>query len=832
MLTVTALSLLLAAAPVQDTLVVERAYVSAPAASTPVYAADTADLGGKALPARDFLDLNAGADFLRRPAPLPILRGEPLPTDARGAALCVVRMTVVADRYTKASLHYNKRPADCTLYADGQRADGQLVFKPGVTELALLCATDTARADTFDVSLVGEHAATLRLLAPDEPRPLTLTALRSGLHTAGVRLSPSGKYLVTDYYDTAEDGAVQHFTTLTETATGRVLARQDGQPGWRWMPRRDAIYYTREWNKRTQLVVRYPADATERVVADALPTRQFTMAPTEDYIVYTRRDDARGRSGALRRLEQPDDRMPGWGERGALYRYDLTTGIARRLTFGRESASLFDLSPDGQRMLFAVTRTDLTREPFERTTLLEIDFTTGRTDTLLLDTTFIQFAQYANDGRTLLVRATPNAFGGIGSQLAPGRIGNMYDLRLFAFDPATRQARALLPQFDPTVDQVVVPEQGDKLYLLCTDGSGRTLWQLDTRTLGLVRYTLPVTSVASLAIARQGKKPVAVFTGYTGERARECYRTALADKPAPQCTRIGLVDFDSLYHNTALGTCRDWAFRSTRGDSIRGFYYLPADFDPSRRYPLVVYYYGGCMPTPKAFEFQYPHAVLAAQGYVVYVVEPSGTVGFGQEFAARHVGTWGQGTADDIIEGTRAFCAAHPFIDSSRIGCIGASYGGFMTQYLQTRTDLFRTAISHAGISNIASYWGGGYWGYSYGQVAQYGEYPWSNPRLYTEQSPLFHADRIHTPLLLLHGTADTNVPTTESQQLFTALRILGRPVSFVTVDGENHVIQQAAKYAQWQEAICAWFAYWLQDRHEWWRALFPDDDFGIGKRD
>ena len=238
---------------------------------------------------------------------------------------------------------------------------------------------------------------------------------------------------------------------------------------------------------------------------------------------------------------------------------------------------------------------------------------------------------------------------------------------------------------------------------------------------------------------------------------------------------------------------------------------------------------GGCTPTPRLLEFQYPFQVLAGQGYVVYVVEPSGATGYGQEFAARHVGTWGRGSADDIIEGTQAFLKAHPFVDPAKVGCMGASYGGFMTEYLQTRTDIFAAAVSHAGISNIASYWGGGYWGFTYGEGAQYGSYPWNNPELYVEQSPLFHADKIHTPLLLMHGTVDTNVPTTESIQLFTALRILGRPVSFVTVDGENHVIVNYNKRLEWQNAIFAWFAHWLKDEPEWWKALYPDDTFGLG---
>ena len=204
----------------------------------------------------------------------------------------------------------------------------------------------------------------------------------------------------------------------------------------------------------------------------------------------------------------------------------------------------------------------------------------------------------------------------------------------------------------------------------------------------------------------------------------------------------------------------------------------------------------------------------------MYVLNPSGTTAYGQEFAARHVNTWGKESGDDIIEGVKAFCKAHDFVDSKRIGCIGASYGGFMTEYLQTRTDIFAAAIAHAGISNIASYWGGGYWGYSYGETAQYGSFPWNNPELYVKQSPLFNADKIHTPLLLLHGTADTNVPTNESQQLYTALKILGREVAYVQVEGENHVITDYHKRLAWLNVIYAWFAKYLQNDATWWNDL------------
>ena len=272
-----------------------------------------------------------------------------------------------------------------------------------------------------------------------------------------------------------------------------------------------------------------------------------------------------------------------------------------------------------------------------------------------------------------------------------------------------------------------------------------------------------------------------------------------------------------------LGQMEEWNFTASDGTEIKGMVCLPPSFDPNKKYPLIVYYYGGTTPTTRGITSPYCAQLFASRDYVVYVIQPSGAIGYGQEFSARHVNAWGERTADEIIEGTKKFCAAHPFVNDKRIGCLGASYGGFMTMYLQTKTDMFAAAASHAGISNVTSYWGEGYWGYSYNSVAAADSYPWNNPDLFTKHGALFNADKINTPLLLLHGTVDTNVPIGESIQLYNALKILGKPVEFITVDGENHFVLDYAKRELWHNSIMAWFARWLQDSPAWWNDLYPE---------
>ena len=156
---------------------------------------------------------------------------------------------------------------------------------------------------------------------------------------------------------------------------------------------------------------------------------------------------------------------------------------------------------------------------------------------------------------------------------------------------------------------------------------------------------------------------------------------------------------------------------------------------------------------------------------------------------------------------------------------MGASYGGFMTQYLLTRTDIFTCGISHAGISNITSYWGEGYWGYSYSTAASAHSYPWNNPELYTKHSPLFAADKINAALLLLHGSSDTNVPIGESIQMYNALKLLGKDVAFISVKGEDHGIVDYEKRLQWNNSIYAWFDKYLKGDATMWESLYPTNN-------
>ena len=356
-----------------------------------------------------------------------------------------------------------------------------------------------------------------------------------------------------------------------------------------------------------------------------------------------------------------------------------------------------------------------------------------------------------------------------------------------------------------------------QIYLTAENRDRIDLFRLDPKNGRIRQIDTPEDLVKGFSLAA-----AAPVMAWYGQGASNSDRLYLMDtKKGASSLREDLSA--KILKDVRLGECRPWNFKNSKGETVYGRFYLPPDFDPSKKYPMIVNYYGGCSPTSRNFESRYPHHAYAALGYVVYVVAlPSGATGNGQEWSARHVNTAGDGPAQDIIEGTEKFCQEHPFVNPNKIGCIGASYGGFMSQYIPTLTDRFACAISHAGISDHTSYWGFGYWGYSYSETSMANSYPWSDRELYVDHSPLYLADRINTPILLIHGDADTNVPFNESIQLFTALKLLGKETALVAVKDQNHHILDYAKRLEWQNTIWAWFAKWLQDDPSWWDALYP----------
>lgn len=704
-------------------------------------------------------------------------------------------------------------------------ATAQLRLEPehdvllGVKILAY--ATDSIADPTLKVEFVPDEKFTAveMFSGPDLKRRFTLDDTEYTSRVWSVSMSPDGRYLITHFYYRYDKDRSRSYATLTDLKTGAVI-NDNLNRDVRWMPKGNELYYTVQAADGYDLIKVDPRTGAETIALTGLPTNSITWSPTEEFFIYTHYEAGVQESGPLRRYANPDDRQPGKRQRWFLVKYDPVTGLSERLTFGNHSTGLASISPDGKKIICSTSQDDPTTRPFYRNTFYQLDLATLTADTLVAPgPSFVNSAMYSPDGKSVLFTGSPAAFGGIGNNSAPHPIPNDFDIQIYIMDLASRKVRAMTRDFNPSVNSIGCWNAADGLvYFLGSDGFYNRMYSLDPKSGAITTLPTDIDNIAGMSMGRESDKSIAYYGQGYEYQGRACLydvkkrtNTVLADPGAADIAEIN------------LGKVEPWTFTASDGTEIDGVICYPPDFDPDKKYPLIVYYYGGTSPTVRSITQPYTPQLFASRDYVVYVVNPSGTTGYGQEFSARHVNAWGRRTADDIIEGVRKFTEEHPFVDATKIGCLGASYGGFMTQYLQTLTDQFAAAVSHAGISNVTSYWGEGYWGYSYNSVAAADSYPWSDPELFTRQGSLFNADKINTPLLLLHGTADTNVPIGESIQLFNALRILDKPVEFISVDGENHFIRDYDKRILWHNSIMAWFAKWLKDDPTWWDDLYPE---------
>ena len=778
--------------------------LSGPYTVTAPIAFDTVNVAGKKFDSKSLLD----AISLGAPA-TGTFSGQVLPSLETGQSVGLLTFYVNNSDYLKGTISV-KGPKNSKLYIDGKEASTELALAPEHHTFAIKFLAEPKDTDSISVTIDAPQAVAYTL---DTRHPYMVHDLTDGKRVRGLSLSADGTYMSMAYQTVERGGKARWDYELRDVKSGRLVSLLPYNV--RWMPKSVAYVVEGQVDGKRTLYKVDPATGSHTVFASGVPEGNYTIAPTEDYLIIHQEEEGPKKDKDVYEVVEMDDRQSGWRKRGYISKFDIATGVYERLTYGTKGAYLEDISRDGRKLLVGSSYSRLAKRPTSVTDIFVIDAQTFEVDTLFTSQEFIGGGTFSPDASKILFRGTPEAFGRIGCQLPAEVTPSMTETELFLYDCASKQITPLTKDFDPSVDKLDWSWADGQIYFTAEDRDYVNLFALNPETGKITKLPAKGDNVYRMDMAAHS--PQIAYISYKTMEPASAYVLDVKTKKQQQ-----FFDGRQALGDAEVGTCEDWNFTNSRGDTVYGRLYLPKDFDASKKYPMLVYYYGGCSPTSRYFESPYAPQYWNSLGYVAYILQPSGATGFGQEWASRHVNTAGRGPAEDIIEGTKKICEAHPFIDATKIGCMGASYGGFMTQYLQTQTDIFAAAVSHAGIANHTSYWGEGYWGYNYSEVSMANSYPWSHRELYVDQSPLFNADKIHTPLLLLHGNADTNVPLVESLQMFTALKLLGREVALVEVEGENHHILDYGKREKWLATQMAWFQKWLKGDATWWDALYP----------
>jgi dipeptidyl aminopeptidase/acylaminoacyl peptidase len=515
-------------------------------------------------------------------------------------------------------------------------------------------------------------------------------------------------------------------------------------------------------------------------------------------------------------LDELEDRLSDWTRTRELFAVPLEGGVVTRITAAGDSFALDEFAPSAEtgRLLFTRRLPRLARPYYD-------------TEFWLLDT---------DKNALRKITSLPIAF-----ETRPLSFTWLPGAREMAFVAAahfTDPADTVYPSYSQTALYVLDVETGNLRNL--TPGSRFSIEEDENR--GAVRYnasdgTLWFQAVRGGQIelmrvnvhdpraeAQPVRTPQPAVTDFDVSASGRC--VYVASGPAHP-NALCLLDENrwsvlldpglELFAQVDMAGFAPWNFVNSAGDTIDGWLYFPPNFAAAatHAWPLVVYFYGGA--SPRDLRFTYTYHWWVANGYVVYVLNPRGCVGYGEAFAAQHANDWGTLASQDVIEGTQKLLVAVPVLDPHRVGAYGGSYGGFIAMDLATKTDLFAALCSQSGMSNIGSYFGVGEWGFTYGDIALPGSYPWNRRDVFVDKSPLFHADQVRTPLLLMHGSDDRNVPAGESDQMFVALKLLGKNVAYVRFEGEDHGFSKFSNRAAEREILREWFDRYLKsDPTDW----------------
>jgi dipeptidyl aminopeptidase/acylaminoacyl peptidase len=290
-------------------------------------------------------------------------------------------------------------------------------------------------------------------------------------------------------------------------------------------------------------------------------------------------------------------------------------------------------------------------------------------------------------------------------------------------------------------------------------------------------------------------------------KASAIIRTSLTDPPEIWAGAVGYwkqVTERNKSIKPAWGEAKSVVWKSD-GYEVQGWLSYPRNFDPSKKYPLVVRVHGG--PSWGVFS-EWPNSLdyavaLAGAGYFVLQPNPRGSFGQGEAFTRANVRDFGYGDFKDILAGVDAALKTAP-IDENRIGLTGWSYGGYMTMWGVTQTNRFKAAVAGAGIANLQSYYGEN-------QIDQwmipfFGKSVYDDPEVYAKSSPITHVKKVKTPTLILVGDSDGECPTPQSYEFWHALKTLGVETQLVVYEHEGHMFVSPAHQRDVLARALAWF--------------------------
>ncbi|MDE6400661.1 MAG: S9 family peptidase, partial [Muribaculaceae bacterium] len=468
------------------------------------------------------------------------------------------------------------------VYLDGKKTDSnKLTLRPATHNIAIrYISTPGSCGDSLKVELRNDGNAGLALRT-DGKRRFTLDDVLHGSRITSASISPDGKYMIAAYVTTRRGGASSQIYKVVGLTDGTSVA-QTSNP-IRWLPTGSRYYFTRDNVDGRELVAIDASTGVENVVAQVLPDNAWpTVTPDEKSVILVSSQEGRKEDSGVYQVLEPEDRQPGWRNRSSISVLDIASGVVRPLTFGNCNVYLNDISDDSGKILFSTTKSRLDRRPTTVMSLYSLDIKTMSVDTIVVSDGFIGQAKFSPDAGKVIVAGSPEALGGIGKNLPEGRIPSMVDNQLFLIDIASGDIRPLTRDFNPSVSGFSWSRADGMVYFNAEDRDKVNLFRLDPASGKTTRINVPEENVGGFSVADNGRTMI-----WYGESASSPLSLYSLDTKTLKSRLIDRPKAERL-ENVQLGKCEAWDFVNSRGDSICGRFYLPPDFDPSKKYPLNV----------------------------------------------------------------------------------------------------------------------------------------------------------------------------------------------------------------------------------------------------
>ncbi|GAB2522509.1 S9 family peptidase [Lysobacter humi (ex Lee et al. 2017)] len=391
---------------------------------------------------------------------------------------------------------------------------------------------------------------------------------------------------------------------------------------------------------------------------------------------------------------------------------------------------------------------------------------------------------FSADGRRLYYRAMKR----------PGFEADRF--ALIELDLASGVRREIAPDWDRSADGIVLSDDGRTIYTTAQDMGQHPLFAVDIESGGVTR----IVGDGSIS-AFDVENGVLAFARNTLKSGDQLHVGGLGGAPV----RAVSADASQMLPDVRFGDFEQFSFKGWNGDTVHGYVVKPWNYQEGREYPVAFLVHGGPQGSfGNGWSYRWNPQTYAGQGYAVVMIDFHGSTGYGQAFTDAISQHWGDRPLEDLQKGWDAAQKKYAFLDGDRACALGASYGGYMVNWMAGRWNTpWKCLVSHAGVFDTRMM------GYSTEELWftewENGGTPWAVPQNYERFNPVLHVDKWRVPMLVVHGQLDYRIPVEQGIAAFTALQRRGIESKFLYFPDENHWILKPQNSVQWHDTVNGW---------------------------